>query len=432
MTVFTKAGLALIVCIAYATTALPQIQSDEFNTGTLSGFWTFINPLNDAILDMTGTQARITIPPGLSHDPLQFGENKAPRIVQQIAAPGTDYGNFEVFAKFDSPLNAMYQMVGIQAIEDADTYIRAELFSDGADIYPLLWAFDGTGAPNPPAPIVGSALPNGSTPPYFLRLNRTDSTFSLYYSTNAGSGWTLGASLTHAIMVDSMGVYAANSDGTSPGTLSPAFQGLIDYFSTTDPLPVQLSSFTASLNGGNSVVLRWTTVTETNNYGFHVQKSNAEAGPYVTIENSFIPGGGTTITPRSYSFTDIATRGSWFYRLEQIDLDGTRHYSEPVQIDVVTTVKDDASVPKEFGLEQNYPNPFNPATSIVYNVPSASRVVIEVFNLIGQKVMTLVDAVQPAGRHTIRFNAGMLTSGVYLYKMSADNKTFLRKMVLSK
>lgn len=432
MTVFTRVGLVMFACIAMATTAFPQIQSDEFNSGTLSSFWTFINPLNDAILDMTGTQVRISVPPGLSHDPMQFGENKAPRIVQQIATPGTDYGNFEVFGKFDAPLNSQYQMVGIQAIEDADTYVRAELFSDGADIYPLIWAFDATGAPNPPAPIVGSALPNGSTPPYFIRLKRTDSTFSVYYSTNTGSGWTLGASVTQAMMVDSMGVYAANSDGSSPGLFAPAFQGMIDYFSTTDPLPVQLASFSASVSGGNAVLLRWTTVTETNNYGFHVQKSIAEAGPYVTIENSFIPGGGTTITPRSYSFTDIATSGSWHYRLEQIDLDGTRHYSEPIQIDVVTSVKDGASVPKEFGLEQNYPNPFNPATSIVYYVPKASRVMIEVFNLIGQKVATLVDAVQPAGSHTVRFDGSLLTSGVYLYKMSADNKTFLRKMVLAK
>ncbi len=432
MTVFTRTVLMMLVCGIHATSAFAQIQSDQFNSGTLSGFWTFINPLNDAILDFTGTQARITLPPGLSHDPAQFGDNKAPRLVQQIATPGTDYGDFEVFAKFDAPMNALYQMVGIQAIQDFDTYVRAELFTDGADIFPLIWAFDSTGSPNPPNPIVGTALPNGSTPPYFIRLKRTDSTFTLYHSTDVGSGWTLGASVTHVMMVDSMGVYAANSDGSSPGTLSPAFQGLIDYFTTSDPLPVQLASFTASVSGGSRVELRWTTVTETNNYGFRVQKSGAEAGTYSTLEGSFVPGGGTTITPRSYSFTDVTSAGLWYYRLEQIDLDGTLHYSEPVQVDVVTSVKEKVGAPKEFGLGQNYPNPFNPLTVIVYDVPKDAHVVIEVFNLIGQKVATLVDARKPAGSHTVQFDAGILTSGVYLYKMSAGDRTFLRKMVLAK
>lgn len=430
-----SASLVLVMLMwgIQATGAFAQIQSDQFNSGTLSSFWTFINPLSDAVLDMTATQARITLPPGLSHDPQQFGENRAPRIVQQIATPGTDYGDFEVFAKFDSPMNAQYQMVGLQAIQDFDTYIRAELFTDGADIYPLLWAFDDVGAPNPANPIVGTALPNGSTPPYFLRLQRTGNTFTFYHSTDAGSGWTLGASLTHTMMVDSMGVYVANSDGSLPGTLAPAFQGLIDYFTTSDPLPVQLASFTATVSGGSNVELRWTTATETNNYGFHVQKSRFETSQYSTLENSFIPGGGTSITPRSYSFTDAtATPGRWYYRLEQIDMDGTRHYSEPVQVSIVTSVDENQRVPLEFGLGQNYPNPFNPSTIIVYDVPKEAHVVIEVFNLIGQKVATLVDERKPAGSHKVQFNAGILTSGVYLYKMSGGERAFTRKMVLAK
>ncbi len=198
------------------------------------------------------------------------------------------------------------------------------------------------------------------------------------------------------------------------------------------PLPIQLSSFTAAVVNQNSVRLDWTTATETNNYGFEVQKSAGNQNSYQTISNSFIAGHGTTIEPHSYSFVDnTASPGQWYYRLRQIDFDGTVHFSDGVQVDVVTGVTE-KPLPKVFALDQNYPNPFNPSTKIEYAVPKESHVLLEVYNVIGQKVATLVDEAKSAGYYSASFDASRFASGLYFYSMKAGNVSFLKKMMLVK
>jgi hypothetical protein len=417
--------------VLFLTPAFAQIQSDQFNTGSLSSFWRYINPLGDATQDFTGTQARFTVPGILSHDAIQFGQNNSPRLVQEIATPGNDFGNLEVFAKFDATMNAAYQMVGVQVIQDASNYVRCELFSDGVDIYPLLWAFGNDGSPNPPNPVVGSPLPTGSNAPLFIRVRRVDTVFTLYWSTSPGGGWTQGATINHTMNADSVGVYCGNSDGTTPGTSAPAFTGLVDYFTTVDPAPVQLASFTATVANRNRVQLNWMTISETNNYGFYVQKSLNETS-FERIAGSFQPGHGTTVQPHNYTFTDESEAGNWYYRLEQIDLDNTKHFSDPIHANVLTAVVSTKGLPIEFALQQNYPNPFNPTTQIRFDVPQESRVRLEVFSLIGQKVATVFDGIKSAGTHEVPFDATNMTSGVYVYTLTANNVTFTRKMVLMK
>ena len=88
--------------------------------------------------------------------------------------------------------------------------------------------------------------------------------------------------------------------------------------------------------------------------------------------------------------------------------------------------------PIEYTLSQNYPNPYNPSTTISYSLKRAGEVRIEVFNALGQKVSTLVDEQQSAGRHIIQFNASQLSSGVYFYKIESGSFTQVRSMVLIK
>lgn len=96
------------------------------------------------------------------------------------------------------------------------------------------------------------------------------------------------------------------------------------------------------------------------------------------------------------------------------------------------TSLDELYLPKEFSLAQNYPNPFNPSTTIHYEVPTASEVRIEVYDLLGKRVSVLVNEQKTVGKYTIQFNASGLSSGMYFYRMIAGGKVFVKKMMLIK
>jgi hypothetical protein len=121
------------------------------------------------------------------------------------------------------------------------------------------------------------------------------------------------------------------------------------------------------------------------------------------------------------------------------DLDGIYEDTTMLSNNTPTDVDDEAdnNLPARFELSQNYPNPFNPSTTIKYAVPSRSRVTIEVFNVLGRKVRTLINEVKPAGFHTITWDgdnaAGRrVASGVYLYRFQAGDHIETRKMLLLK
>ncbi len=95
-------------------------------------------------------------------------------------------------------------------------------------------------------------------------------------------------------------------------------------------------------------------------------------------------------------------------------------------------VNDKESISSKFNLAQNYPNPFNPATRITFSVPSASKVHLTVFDLLGREVATLVNEVKTSGSYSVDFNASNLPSGIYLYKLTAGSNSITKKMLLLK
>jgi hypothetical protein len=100
---------------------------------------------------------------------------------------------------------------------------------------------------------------------------------------------------------------------------------------------------------------------------------------------------------------------------------------------ILTSVETSANtVVKTYDLAQNYPNPFNPSTTIKYIVPEAGFVSLKVYNLLGEEVATLVNGVKPASENTVTFNASRLSSGIYIYRITAKNYSAAKKMMLVK
>jgi hypothetical protein len=191
-------------------------------------------------------------------------------------------------------------------------------------------------------------------------------------------------------------------------------------------IPVELKSFTASVNR-NNVILNWATATETNNSGFHVQRKSGD-NEYQTI--GFVEGKGTTAEVQNYFFTDNNVGvGKYFYRLAQVDFDGSVNYIDAIEVDV--------NPPLEFSLSQNYPNPFNPATTIDFTLPVKSVVTLKVYDIIGQEVLKAIDTEMEAGYHKLNLNLSRFSSGVYMYRIDVrgvdgKNHSAVKKMILNK
>ncbi|TDJ56240.1 MAG: T9SS type A sorting domain-containing protein [Ignavibacteria bacterium] len=178
-------------------------------------------------------------------------------------------------------------------------------------------------------------------------------------------------------------------------------------------IPVELESFTA-VKDLNKVILNWETATETNNFGFEIERK-LKNQDWITL--GFVNGKGTTTEIQSYQFIDdysfLAYEGKILYRLKQIDYDGTYDYSKQVYVDV-------AFIPEEFYVSQNYPNPFNPVTTIEYSLPSESNVRLSIYNSVGQEIAKLVSSLQQQGTYKIVWDASRFASGIYFYSFEVE------------
>ena len=295
----------------------------------------------------------------------------------------------------------------------------------------------------------------------------------VWYSTNQGTSWTdISGNLpnvpVHTLVINPVssstlyagtetGVYSTTNNGgtwssfnsgmplyvptdelvlqASTNVLFAFTHGRSAWSSGSNPVPVELTSFIVASHGSNAA-LKWETATESNNYGFDVERKtialtsalrdggNGFVGDFEKI--GFVVGAGTSSAPREYSFTDVnIPAGKYSYRLKQIDRDGQFKFSESVDIGV-------NAFPKIFGMEQNFPNPFNPSTTIRYEVPIRSHVSLSVFNTLGEKVVTLVNQNKEPGEFNVAFNAARLASGVYLYRMDAGSFSETKKLVVMK
>ena len=182
------------------------------------------------------------------------------------------------------------------------------------------------------------------------------------------------------------------------------------------PVPITLAQFTARADGDGAVLVAWATASETNNFGFYLQRKRGDDLAFADVPGAFVAGHGTTVQPHSYAFTDApGVPAEWWYRLKQVDLDGSVRYSDPVRVEGVTAVN--TTVPVATYLAQNYPNPFNPSTTIGFGIAGTAYVSLRVFNALGQEVAVLQDGPMEAGLHAVAFNAHALPSGMYWYTL---------------
>ncbi len=208
----------------------------------------------------------------------------------------------------------------------------------------------------------------------------------------------------------------------------------------TQTTPVELAAFKYALDE-NGVRLTWQTSTESNNYGFELQRKS-ENSDFSAI--AFIEGAGTTQTPQNYSFLDRNLPvGRYAYRLKQVDTNGQFELSQALNVVV--------SGPSDFKLAQNYPNPFNSETNFNFAIKAVQTeaasensfdVELIIYNLLGQKVKTLLSDVRSAGFYSMHWNGTnefneKVASGLYMYRLTVSSQkdgrevySKMRKLIL--
>ncbi|MBK6681461.1 MAG: hypothetical protein IPG53_16355 [Ignavibacteriales bacterium] len=193
--------------------------------------------------------------------------------------------------------------------------------------------------------------------------------------------------------------------------------------------PVELSAFSA-IPLGNKVTLQWTTETETNNMGFEIERRD-KYGDWKKI--AFSKGSGTSTHKIYYGYDDYEPKAPaiLYYRLKQIDYNGEFEYSNEVEVLL-------GEIPENYSIQQNYPNPFNPSTKLTFSLPEENKVVIKVFNAMGEQVREIDRGILSHGYFEQDFEMGTESSGMYFCQVLCTNtisgrtKSLTVKMVLMK
>ena len=341
-----------------------------------------------------------------------------PRSTSVTGGP-TDIGAYEFSTSTTPPVATAS---AAPALNTTTTYTYA-----GRTLASITWGNTGTvpssvdvryySGSNPPGSLSGKysrayweiTVPDGSGYTYDITLNYDPAT--IYTITNEndiriakrdGGPWTHIAGST---------VNTTNKTVTATGLTSFSDFALSD---NSDPLPVQLSSFTASVSN-RDIALNWKTETEVNSAKFVVERKHKD-NEWTSIAE--VKASGNSNSPKEYSYLDKKLNsGVYEYRLKMIDNDGTYSYSDVVEGNV--------DLPKEYGISQNYPNPFNPTTKIDYQLPFDSKVMVELYSITGEKVGELFNGLNEAGYYTLEVNGSSLrlASGVYIYRILATNLT---------
>ncbi|MBD3376117.1 T9SS type A sorting domain-containing protein [candidate division KSB1 bacterium] len=199
------------------------------------------------------------------------------------------------------------------------------------------------------------------------------------------------------------------------------------------PLPVEMSSFSALYNPvkrNDGVFVRWVTESETDNYAFVLYRSTGPDTPKESVAR--VQGQGSSEGRHVYEVfddrADVQNTSDLVYYLEQIDMNGKTTSYGPVDVKSI-------SLPSQLRLAKNYPNPFNPGTTIEFDLPASSPVVVSVYDITGKKIATLLDGSLSAGTHQTHWSGRnddgeYVGSGMYFYRLQALGQSRVGKMNL--
>lgn len=189
--------------------------------------------------------------------------------------------------------------------------------------------------------------------------------------------------------------------------------------------PVELTSFRVTDSKGIPQ-LTWQTASETNNKGFIIERAITTNTPELMWEEiGFVSGRGNSAEKNDYLFADQNPVNSLaYYRLQQIDFDGSTAYSPAIEFTPAKTL--------DFTITAVYPNPFNPATRVKYTIPVQMNISISLYTAAGEKVMDLFNGYSEPGTHSLGISAGTLSSGVYLLSITGPGYQDAVKLILAK
>ena len=233
-----------------------------------------------------------------------------------------------------------------------------------------------------------------------------------FRSTNNGTTWTSARNGLTSDNVHAFTVYPNSTGGTN--LFAGTYFGNGVYLSTDNG-----TSWTAVNNGLTNSNVRALAVSDTNLF------AGTDGGGFFHSTNN-----GTSWTSFNTGLTNnvvnaLLVSGTYLFAGTN---DGV--WRLPLS-EIITSVEDQNNgIPSQFILEQNYPNPFNPSTTIRYSIPASEFVTLNVYDVLGNEVATLVDEYRPAGSYEVNFNASQLSSGIYFYKLQAGSFVETKKMIL--
>jgi len=237
-------ALALVLFFPWFAASAHALTSDDFNTSFLdSSLWTVVDPQGDSAISVDGYRLKIDVPAGTSHDVWLSG-NMAPRVMQAV-----EDGDFEIAVKFESSVNERYQLQGILVEQDTGNFLRFDFYSDGTNTKIFAAAFSNGSV----SVKVNEVVAAGNAA--FLRVTRNANEWIQWYSAD-GVSWTQAVSFTHALAVETAGVFAGNT-----GSRAPRHIAFIDYFFNT-ATPISPEDFNVAVDNTAPVVSNIQTVSQ--------------------------------------------------------------------------------------------------------------------------------------------------------------------------